>query len=157
MHSEKGQATIEAAVVLPLLIFLIIALIQPVVILYDHMVMSSAASEACRLLATKTASSAVSDVAYEEVIKRKLSSIPPIPLFHIHEGSCSWEIQTSGDEHSGEVSVRISNKVRLMPLIGDLANFLGISNNREYVIEVEQSAPALPAHIDFAQLMSNKW
>ena len=49
---ECGQTTVEAAFGLPIVFLLVLLLAQPGIVLYDRMVMASAASEACRLLAT---------------------------------------------------------------------------------------------------------
>ena len=49
---ERGQATVEAAFGIPIVFLLVLLLAQPGIVLYDRMVMASAASEACRLLAT---------------------------------------------------------------------------------------------------------
>ncbi len=48
---ERGQGTVEAAFVLPVLLGLVLFLLQPGIVLYDRVVMKSAAAEACRLLA----------------------------------------------------------------------------------------------------------
>lgn len=47
---ERGQGTVEAAFVLPVLLGLVLFLLQPGIVLYDRVVMKSAAAEACRLL-----------------------------------------------------------------------------------------------------------
>ena len=51
---ESGQATVEAAFLIPVLLVALLLLMQPGILLYDRLVMNAAASEACRLLATKT-------------------------------------------------------------------------------------------------------
>ena len=48
---ERGQGTVEAAFVLPVLLGLVLFLLQPGIVLYDRVVMKSAAAEACQLLA----------------------------------------------------------------------------------------------------------
>ena len=50
---ESGQATVEAAFLLPVLFVGLLLLMQPGILLYDRLVMQAAASEGCRLLATK--------------------------------------------------------------------------------------------------------
>ncbi|MFR1637837.1 MAG: TadE family protein [Eggerthellaceae bacterium] len=52
---ESGRATVEAAFLLPVLFVGLLLLMQPGILLYDRLVMQAAASEGCRLLATKTA------------------------------------------------------------------------------------------------------
>lgn len=51
--AEKGQAAVECAFLIPVTLLLLMLLIQPGIILYNHMVMKAAASEGCRLIATK--------------------------------------------------------------------------------------------------------
>jgi hypothetical protein len=126
--SSKGQATVESAFLLPVVFLLFLILCQPVILLYNRMVMSNAAAEGCRLLATQTstASGAYAADAYKRYIERRLASIPPVSLFHIHEEECSYQIELSGDENSAVTKVSISNKLRLLPLIGLGAQLLGV-------------------------------
>lgn len=71
---ESGQATVEAAFLLPVLFVWLLLLMQPGILLYDRLVMQAAASEGCRLLATKTA--AAGDMAEScEAFVRHLSLI----------------------------------------------------------------------------------
>ena len=44
-RTEGGQATVEAAVLIPVLFTVLLLLIQPGIILYDRMVMNYAAAE----------------------------------------------------------------------------------------------------------------
>ena len=108
---ERGQATVEAAYLIPVLFLCLLLLLQPGIILYDLVVMRAAAAEGCRVLATKTDATGVSDQACKAYVKRRLAAIPPQDQFHIHEGGCSWEIVTEGDETSEYVRVTITNKV----------------------------------------------
>lgn len=123
----RGQATVEAAYLIPVVFLLLLLLIQPGILLYDRMVMESAAAEGCRLLATKTESLGSSDEACEAYIKRRLGAIPPQDQFHIHGGGCSWEIETNGGESSGYAEVTIRNKVKLLPLLDVGGTLLGLT------------------------------
>lgn len=116
LKERCGQSTIEAAFVLPVLMLLLLMMLQPGICLYDHIVMRSAAAEGCRLLATSSADASTN----EDYIRRRLSAIPDIPIFHDHSGECSYEIEMFGDETSSEVGVRISNRMKPLPLL-DLA------------------------------------
>ena len=51
---ERGQATVEAAFLIPVLFTVLLLSVQPGMVLYDRMVMRAAASDACRLAAVKT-------------------------------------------------------------------------------------------------------
>ncbi len=52
LRDERGQATVEAAFAVPVLMVLVLVLVQPGIILYDRIVMEGAAAAGCRLLAT---------------------------------------------------------------------------------------------------------
>ncbi len=51
---EAGQATVEAAFLVPVLFIVLLLLLQPGILLYDRIVMQGAAAQGCRLLATST-------------------------------------------------------------------------------------------------------
>lgn len=115
--SNKAQGTVEAAVLMPVMLVLILLLVQPAIVLYDLIIMKSAAAEACRLIATTN-----SDV--DEFIRRRLSAIPQTEVFHMHDAGCSYEIEWSG-ANSSETSVTIKNRVKALPLIDMTANVFG--------------------------------
>ncbi len=141
LDDRCGQSTIEAAFVLPILMLLILMMLQPAICLYDHIVMRSAAAEGCRLLATSPSDTSTN----EDYIRRRLSAIPDIPIFHEHSGGCSYEIEMVGDETSSEVSVMISNRVRPLPLL-DLAMRLAnaLDEGGDIVIETKVGMSTQP-------------
>ena len=143
--NNSGQATVEAAYLLPILFLLILLLCQPMILLYNHMIMSNAAAEGCRLLSTRTQAGVYSDDKYEGYIKRRLAAIPPLAIFHSPMGAKSWEIHMEGDENTSVVTVRIVNKVKPLPLLGWGAEFLGLCDADGYLTQVvEISAPTQP-------------
>lgn len=133
-----GQATVEAALVLPVLFLVILLLVQPAIVLYVRGVMSAAAHETCRLIATAPAG--VRSGAFEGFTRRRLGSIPPIPLFHEHD-PCSYVIDLSGDESSGIVTVRIENTMRPLPLIGTVWSHISGGGGKALREVVEVNAP----------------
>jgi hypothetical protein len=135
LRSQRGQGTVEAAVLIPLLFLLLLMLCQPMILLYNRMVMENAANEGCRLLATKTAQGAYSEDKYEGYIKRRLAAIPPVDIFHARVGERSWEIEQTGDENSAVVTVRILNRVKPLPLIGWGAELAGMCDERGYLTQ----------------------
>lgn len=122
----KAQSTVEAAFALPVLMILVLLLVQPGILLYDRMIMTSAASEGCRLYST-----ASSDVAgtCEDFIRRRLSAIPQLDQFHVHSSGCSWNIAFGGGEGSQVSQVEISTEVKPLPLLGSGMRLLGILNS----------------------------
>lgn len=148
LNTQAGQTTVEAAYLIPVLLLLILLLTQPIILLYNRMVMDNAAAEGCRLLATATTQGAYSTEKYEGYVKRRLASIPPIDIFHVHNSGCSWEITLEGDESSSEVSVHIVNRVKPLPLLGWGADFLGMTDaNNNLVQETRVTMPTQPAWV----------
>ena len=149
---RSGQATVEAAFALPVLCLALLLLLQPGILLYDRMVMEAAASEACRLLATKTDAVGPMDEAARAAVLHRLGSVPPAACFHVHdERGCSWTVDLQGDEGSGYVSAAIQTEVRPLPLLGSAAALLGLANDRgNLVVRVERTALAQPDWVDGA-------
>lgn len=153
--NQSGQATVEVAIMIPVLFLMLLLLLQPSFILYDRIIMQSAAQEACRLLATKTAALGSMDGSCEAFIRHRLSAIPPVSCFHVHDGSCSWEIELEGGETAAEVSVRIATQVRPLPLLDVTSTLLGLSNDQgNLVVEVEASSPTQPAWVSGSVALS---
>lgn len=142
---ELGQATVEAAFAIPVLMLLMLLLLQPGIILYDRIVMSHAAAEGCRLLAT--AANVDFDVC-EDYIKRRLSAVPQVDQFHLHSSGCSYEIELAGVEESEVVSVRISTKLKPLPLLDAGMALVGmLDSSGALSVSVESSAQAQPTWV----------
>ena len=144
IRKERGQGTVEAAIVIPVLFLLMLMLLQPGIILYDRIIMGSAAAEGCRLLATASDASG----SYEAFIRHRLAAVPQHDCFHVHHGSCSWRIEMSGNESSEVVSVRICNELRPLPLFDAGAKLLGMTNGNGH-LEIEESV-AMPTQPNWA-------
>ena len=141
----QGQATVEAAVLLPVLFVCLLALLQPAILLYDRLVMEAAAADACRMLVTQAPSQGIPDEVYREDVIRHLGAIPPQDSFHVHEGGCSWQIELDGNEASASVSVTIRNQVRPLPLFDQGFALAGMTNGAGNVeITVTRTMPAQP-------------
>lgn len=128
LHSQKGQGTVEAAVAIPVVLLLLLMLIQPGIVLYDRLVMANAAAEGCRLLATATDSQGDMRQSCEAFVRHRLAAVPQHECFHVHEAGCSWNIELIGDETSQEVTVRITNELRPLPLFDAGSRLLGLTN-----------------------------
>lgn len=143
---RSGQATVEAAFLIPLILLLLMLLMQPGIILYSRMVMQGAAAEGCRMLATRTASD--DSAAYEAAIRRHLGAVPQQDNFHIHSAGCSWEIVLRGDEGSGEVAVSIEGQMKPLPLFDFGMAALGLTNEAgAFVQRVEVCMPTYGAWV----------
>ncbi len=140
-----GQATVEAAFALPVILLVVLLLVQPGILLYDRTVIQSAANEACRFLSTQGDDA---QSRCEDFIRRRLGAIPQQDCFHVHSGGCSYRIQTSGNENSETVSVRISTEAKPLPLLGAGAELLGITNSRgNFEVSVEAQGTTQPSWV----------
>ncbi len=137
--NDRGQATVEAAFALPILLIVVLILLQPGIVLYDKIVMNAACAEGCRLLAT---SATTDGDINEDYIRRRLSAVPQIDIFHFHSGGCSWDIDLSGGENNQTVSVTIKNELKPLPLIDIGMSIAGITNDRGN-IEIQSQSSAV--------------
>lgn len=145
IQSRSGQATVEAAFFIPILFLLLLMLAQPAILLYNRVVMQNAAAEGCRLLSTRADVGTYGAEKYEGYIKRRLASIPPIDIFHAHVGSDTWRIELIGGETSNEVTVRITNHVKPLPVLDLGASLLRITDSQGYLVQkVEVTMPTQP-------------
>ena len=136
----RGQATVEAAFLLPVLCVLVLLLVQPGILLYDRMVMEGAAADACRLLATTSNSREGAQEQCEAYVRRRLGAVP--------QQDCTWDIRLEGDEASQSVRVSIATEARPLPLLGTAASLLGIVNGRgNFVVEVSVAQQVQPAWV----------
>lgn len=146
LKDTAGQATVEAAFLLPVLLGGVLLLVQPGILLYDRMVMEGAAAEGCRLLATTPAGDP--DGQCEAFIRRRLGAVPQQDNFHVHSGGCSWDIVLEGGEASGTVRVTIRNQAKPLPLIGFAASALGaVGDSGTFGMEVSASQPTQPGWV----------
>ena len=95
------------------------------------------------MLVTRSAASGADAATYEEAIRRHLGAIPQQENFHCHRDGCSWRIELVGDEHAEDVRVKITGRVKLLPLLDMGATLLGISDEHGCMqLGVEAGAPA---------------
>ncbi len=149
LRSHNGQATVEAAFLIPMLFIGMLLLVQPGILLYDRIVMGAAASEACRLLATKTDVAGDMTKSTETFVRHRLAAIPQVDCFHVHTGKCSWDIKLEGDESSQTTRVTIRTEVRPLPLLDMGSTLLGIVNGAgNFEVEVSAAQDTQPAWVD---------
>lgn len=79
----KAQASIEAALCLPLIMLLFMLLLQPAVLLYMRSMMERAATQTARVIATRGSNTVVNDAALRAYAVRRLSSVPHAAIFHV--------------------------------------------------------------------------
>lgn len=132
MRSSSGQMSVEAALLLPVMLVLVALLCQPACILYTRSVMASAAGDAAR--AALTSRSPSEDLtAY---VKRRLAAVPNVSIFH-EGGTEAWEVEVAGPTDAGRVTVSIEGDVRPLPLLGSLVTAFGAASDGVVTLRVE--------------------
>ncbi len=124
---QDGQSSVEAALLLPSLMVVVALLIQPTCLLYTRCIMSSAANEAVRMLATATNKDEV--IAF---VKRRLAAVPEVSIFH-SGGEDDWAVEV---EQGEEVSVAVTGHVRPLPLMGFISAALGTADETGLAMSV---------------------
>lgn len=122
VDEDDAQATVEAAVVFPVLLTLMLLTLQPVCVLYTRAVMESAAGEAARLMATTETADEDSLRAF---VQRRLGAVPNVAIFH-EGGPLAWDItMTRASDNGGAGDVTIAGTVRPLPVLGAFVSALG--------------------------------
>lgn len=129
-RGECGQSSVEAAVVLPVLMLLFALLMQPVCVLYTRMVMRHAAAETARVAATSK-----SDEVCRSFAIRRLRAVPEASLFHVG-GDNDWRVDVRRLLSQGTCDVEISGHLRPLPLFGVVTSVLGESDSKGIRIRV---------------------
>lgn len=109
-HSERAQATIEAAFVLPVALLCIGLSVQPIVYMYTKSIVQEAAYDGVRF-----ASSESDDKKTERYVLRRLQAIPTLEIFHLVDMN-DWNIELT--RTSSAVELRISGHIKPIPIIG---------------------------------------
>ena len=146
LRERRAQATVEAAVLLPSFLILMLLALQPVCILYTHGVMESAAAETARLMITSEAESKASLKAFA---LRRLAAVPDVEIFHAG-GPLSWDIELVGAAESGSaVSVSVSGAVRPLPVLGAFVGAFGKTNaHGDVELKVEVAYEGRPSWLE---------
>ena len=142
-----GQASVEAALFLPVLMLLLALLLQPAFALYTRCVMEQAASEGLRALATSGSSIAAGNDACVSYVRRRLRAVPDVAAFHVG-GEEGWEVACAGSSGSGRASVEIVGRFRPLPLVGLLSSAFGEVDGDEVVLRVNASEETRPSWLE---------
>lgn len=135
--------SVEAALLVPVVLALIALLAQPACVLYTRSVMASTAGELCRLVATaRCDEDEVRDYAL-----RRLAAVPDVPLFH-EGGPEAWEVSVEGPDERGAVTVALVGRVRPLPLLGALVAPLGEADGGDVVVRVETTEEMRPGWLE---------
>lgn len=138
-RSQAGQATVEAALVIPTVMVVFALLLQPVCLSYTRAVMRAAAAECARATATAYGGDTEACRAYA---LRRLAAVPEVPLFHVG-GPADWNVDV---ERAGrQVNVHIVGHARPLPLMGLLAARALRRDGRGLVLEVSLQENVRPS------------
>lgn len=130
---QEGQASVEAAVLLPTLMLVFALLLQPACMGYTRSVMQSAAAETARAALTDTDGNFDDCVAFA---KRRLAAVPEVSIFHVG-GADDWQVQVDRQDSGKKVHVDIRGHVRPLPLMGVLASTFSESDGTGVVMDVQ--------------------
>ena len=155
-----AQATVEAAVLLPSFLIVVLLALQPVCLLYTRAAMESAAAETARLMITgeglTQAGTGDADEdgtaqgeAYRAFALRRLAAVPNLSIFHAG-GPLSWDIEmTAAASSGGEVRVAITGAVTPLPVLGAFVGLWGPRNAQGDVeLTVEVAYAGRPAWLE---------
>ncbi len=141
LSDNRGQATVEAAFLLPVLFLVFGMFIQPIALLYNRCVMEAAAAEGCRVYATNTGDEALCR-AY---VIRRLGAVPNLSIFH--DTTQDWEVTFSQDEDGG-VGVGITNHATPLPLFGVTSGLVSdIDSSGKIVQSVSVDSSSIPGWV----------
>lgn len=144
---SSGQASVEAAFLLPTLLVVLGMLLQPACILFTRMIMMQAAAETARLLVTAEGGAETC----RSFCLRRLRAVPDAALFHTG-GEDDWEIDIVGSDSDAAVS--ISGHARPLPLFGLLAGLVLEHDAQGVVISASYSIRLRPSWLEGGE---NDW
>lgn len=141
LRRSAGQATVEAALLLPIVFLGTLISAQPAIVLYDRLVMQAAASEGCRVL--ETLPEGQEDTA-REYVQRRLAAIPDVDIFHKGE----WAVELSGaGQADAQVTVRISHNLEALPLMAAGLSVTGLADD----------SGAIQQQVDVSESLRDTW
>lgn len=139
--TERGQSSVEAAVLLPSVMLVLALLLQPACLLYTRAIMREAAGECLRVSATAREGDLWSCRAFA---LRRLKAVPEISLFHVG-GESDWEVGI--ERGDGRVRVTIEGHARPLPLMGAVAGLLSMSDGAGVVLRVAVEQGTRPSWV----------
>lgn len=136
-----GQASVEAALLLPAILCVLALLLEPVCMGYTRSIMCGAATECLRVASTDYDGN-VDDC--KNFVLRRLEAVPEIPIFHVG-GKSDWDINISLD--SDQTSVRIRGHIRPLPLYASLLSLFEERDAEGVVLQVHVSGQTRPSWV----------
>lgn len=124
--------SVEAAMLIPVVLTLLALLVQPACVLYTRAVMDATAGELVRLAVTSRGSG--DDLRAYAL--RRLAAVPEVPSFHVG-GAQAWEVSVEGPDEEGRVTAVVEGRVRPLPLVGVVVHALGRTDGQDVVVRAE--------------------
>lgn len=138
-RGQLGQASVEAALVLPVLMLVLALLLEPVCMGYTLSVMRGCASELARIALTDVDGD-LSEC--QSFARRRLAAVPEVAPFHVG-GEGDWDVRVTRE--GGRVDVRIRGHLRPLPLLGVIASSFVASDGQGVVLEAEAHESLRPS------------
>lgn len=135
----SGQSSVEAALLLPVLLVLLAMLMQPACLLYTKSVMRGAAAEVARVAATWDEGD---DSQLREYALRRLRAVPEVSAFHVG-GESDWKVEVTG-MGGPRVQVVVEGHAKPLPVLGGLAEALETGDANGVLLRVEDSEQVRP-------------
>lgn len=145
LREARGQATVEAALLLPSLLVVLAVLLEPACVLYTRSVMASTAAELCRLLVTRRGD--VTDDEVKAFALRRLRAVPECVPFH-GGGEGDWAIEASSGAASPKAEVTIRGHVPLLPLFSLVGQAFGVVGEEGLELSVSASEDLRPSWLE---------
>lgn len=131
LTSERGQSTVEATALLGVLMLLFALLAQPVCLQYTLAIMSHAAGETARVVATSQ-----DDANVRAFALRRLAAVPEASVFHVG-GERDWRVCAQVSADDGTARVLIEGHARPLPLFGAVSTLVCERDSVGVVLRVE--------------------
>ncbi len=145
VREERGQSSVEAALLLPSLLIVFAVLLEPTCILYTRAVMAETASELCRILVTRR--SDITDAQLLAFARRRLAAVPETAPFH-GGGEGDWSVETTGGEGDASVAVTVRGHVPLLPLFSLVGRALGVVGEEGLLLTVTSEERLRPEWLE---------
>lgn len=142
---NRGQSSVEAALLLPTLGLVLALLIQPCCLAYTRALMLVAAGEGVRLCATASADER--ERLVDSFVRRRLAAIPDVAVFH-EGGADGWEVSSEVSDDGRQATVTVKGHVRPLPLMGAAMAALLPSDGELAVLEVRMSEQVRPGWLE---------
>lgn len=140
-----GQATVEAAVLIPSVMLLMALLVQPICLLYTRTVMHGAAAETARAVVTARGGEDLQEC--KQYALRRLAAVPEVSVFHVG-GAQDWQVEVSQGDSGRTVDVAITGHARPLPLFGQVAAALTDRDVTGLVLRVEVKQRMRPSWLE---------